>query len=82
MLPVAGRLPQLAVVDVGAHHLLETPPPVLALPETPQPLRAGASAATTALLFLTALLHTHAYELNQGVVDEGSLRQEEAAART
>lgn len=38
MLPVAGRLPQLAVVDVGGHHLLETPLPVLALPETPQSL--------------------------------------------
>lgn len=31
VLPVPGGLPQLAVVDVGRHHLLEAPPPVLAL---------------------------------------------------
>lgn len=32
VLPVAGGHPQLAVVDVGRHHLLEAPLPVLALP--------------------------------------------------
>lgn len=32
VLPVAGGLPQLAVVDVGRDHLLEPPLPVLALP--------------------------------------------------
>lgn len=36
VLPVPGSLPQLTVVDVGCHHLLETPLPVLALPETEQ----------------------------------------------
>lgn len=36
VLPVAGGLPQLAVVDVGRHHLLETPLPVLTLPKTQQ----------------------------------------------
>lgn len=39
VLPVAGRVPQLAVVDVGGHDLLETPLPVLALPETQQSVR-------------------------------------------
>lgn len=34
VLPVAGGLPQLAVVDVGRHHLLETPLPVLTLANT------------------------------------------------
>ena len=34
VLPVSGGLPQLAVVDVGGHHLLETPFPVLTLPTT------------------------------------------------
>lgn len=31
VLPVSRGLPQLAVVDVGRHHLLEAPLPVLAL---------------------------------------------------
>lgn len=33
VLPVSRGLPQLTVVDVGCHHLLETPLPVLALPK-------------------------------------------------
>lgn len=33
VLPVSGGLPQLAVVDVGRHHLLEAPLAVLALQE-------------------------------------------------
>lgn len=36
VLPVTGGLPQLTVVDVGRHHLLETPLPVLTLPKTDQ----------------------------------------------
>ena len=36
VLPVAGGLPQLSVVDVGRYHLLETPLPVLTLPKTEQ----------------------------------------------
>lgn len=36
----------------------------------------------TAPLLFTALPHTHSYKFNQGVVDEGSLWQEEAASRT
>ncbi len=36
VLPVTGGLPQLTVVDVGRHHLLETPLPVLTLPKTEQ----------------------------------------------
>lgn len=36
VLPVARGLPQFAVVDVGRHNLLETPLPVLALPEQEQ----------------------------------------------
>lgn len=39
VLPVARCLPQLAVVYVGGHHLLETPPSVLALPKTSHSLR-------------------------------------------
>lgn len=31
MLPVSGGHPELAVVDVGGHHLLKTPLPVLTL---------------------------------------------------
>lgn len=34
VLPVSGGLPQLAVVDVGSHHLLEAPLSVLTLPKT------------------------------------------------
>lgn len=36
VLPVAGGLPQLTVVDVGRHHLLETSLPVLTLPKREQ----------------------------------------------
>lgn len=36
VLPVARGLPQFAVVDVGCHHLLETPLSVLTLSETEQ----------------------------------------------
>lgn len=36
VLPVTGGLPQLTVVDVGRHHLLETSLPVLTLPKTNQ----------------------------------------------
>lgn len=34
VLPMAGGLPQLTIVDVGCHHLLETSLPVLTLPKT------------------------------------------------
>lgn len=36
MLPVSGGHPQLAVVDVGGHHLLKSPPSVLTLSKNKQ----------------------------------------------
>lgn len=36
VLPVSRGLPQLAVVDVGCHHLLEAPLSVLTLPKSGQ----------------------------------------------